>query len=271
MGNIFQKAQQEQAKSIYEGILDKLEGLPADTPGWKDVLKDAIDDMVKSETQPSTGGAQDNKSEAWDFTQEKTQDLFVSNDEVVIRPVTKADEAFYLNVRMQYSLMYRAIYHTTEKDMGSLFWNEVSQPEVFYCIIESAKNKDPIGYLGIKDTRAETWEIAIELDEKHTRQGYGPQSIVLFLNEVYRITGRSEFRAVVEVDNLPSQKCFEKIGAELMGLCNGVILKTDDEKKHFEDKNLDLINDDMIRLAERLGVEPRKLLSHLLDYRYIVK
>lgn len=35
------------------------------------------------------------------------------------------------------------------------------------------------------------------------------------MNEVQRITGRAEFKAVVEVDNLPSQKCFEKLGAKL--------------------------------------------------------
>lgn len=39
MGKIFQKAQQEQAKGFYQEILDKLEGLPADTPDWRETLE----------------------------------------------------------------------------------------------------------------------------------------------------------------------------------------------------------------------------------------
>lgn len=51
MGNIFQKAQQEQVKGFYQEIPDKLEGLPADTPDWKDALKSAIDDIIRSGEQ----------------------------------------------------------------------------------------------------------------------------------------------------------------------------------------------------------------------------
>ena len=69
------------------------------------------------------------------------------------------------------------------------------------------------------------------------------------------------------MDYLPSQKCFERLGAELVGLCDSVVLKTDDEKKRFEEKNLDLIDEHMVGLAECLGVEPRKLLNYVLDYR----
>lgn len=38
-GKISQKAQQEQAKGFYQEILDKLEGLPADTPDWRETLE----------------------------------------------------------------------------------------------------------------------------------------------------------------------------------------------------------------------------------------
>lgn len=51
MGNIFQKAQQEQVKGFYQEIPDKLERLPADTPDWKDALKSAINDIIRSGEQ----------------------------------------------------------------------------------------------------------------------------------------------------------------------------------------------------------------------------
>ena len=71
----------------------------------------------------------------------------------------------------------------------------------------------------------------------------------------------------MDTANIPSQKCFEKIGAELVGLCDGPFLKLPDEKKRFEDRNLNLLTDNMRELASRLGVDPRKMLSHVLDYR----
>ena len=145
--------------------------------------------------------------------------------------------------------------------------SEALSPQVFYCIIKDSKENLPVGYLGIKDTSAALWEIAIELDEKYTHKGFGPRSICLYLNEIQRITGKAEFKALVEVDNIHSQKCFERLKAKLVGLCDSLVLKTDVEREHFEKRHLDLIDAHMMGLAERLGVEPRKLLSHVLDYR----
>ena len=78
---------------------------------------------------------------------------------------------------------------------------------------------------------------------------------------------KGEFKAVVEVDNLSSQKCFERLCAKLAGLCDSAVLKTGEEKKRFEERNLDLIDAHMVELAGRLGIDPRALLSNLLDYR----
>lgn len=152
-------------------------------------------------------------------------------------------------------------------DNESLLMADLSKPESLYCIIEDAADETRVGYLGVKDTRDDIWEIGIELDERFTHQGFGSRSIGLFLNELYRITGKPEYKAWVETDNLPSQKYFEKLGARLIGLCNGPILKLEEEKRLFEENNLNLIDNNMKALAARMGVEPRKLLSHVLDYR----
>ena len=39
----------------------------------------------------------------------------------------------------------------------------------------------------------------------------------------------------------------------------------------FEKEHLDRITDRMIELAEQIGVEQRKILSHVLDYRFLWK
>ena len=211
MGDIFKKAQQEQAKGFYQDILDKLEGLPADTPDWREALKIAIDDIIQSGEQPQTENPPPTQKDAWDFSREKALPIFVCDDTISIRPVAPDDEDFYRGIRMQYSLIYRSAYYAAKEKKESLFLSEALSPQVFYCIIEDLKEKQSLGYLGIKDTSADLWEIAIEMDEKHTRQGFGPQSIRLYLNEIQRITGKAEFQAVVEVDKLPSQKCFERL------------------------------------------------------------
>ena len=265
MGDIYQKAQQEQTKGFYQEILDKLESLPADTPDRRDALKSIVDDIIQSDEQSLAEAQPAAKKEPWDFSREKSQAVFARDGEIVIRPITPEDEKFYCGVRAQYSIMYKSVYNAAKEKGENLFINEISPPEVFYCVIE--KDGVPAGYLGIKDTSADLWEIAIELDAKHTRQGLGPRSIRLYLNEVQRVTGRGEFKAVVEVDNIPSQKCFERLGAKLVELCDSVVLKTDEGKRRFEERNLGLIDAHMVELADRLGTEPRTLLSHLLDYR----
>lgn len=204
---------------------------------------------------------------AWKFYWKKSQSAFIQDGSLSLRPISKADMDFYVAIRAQYSLSFRVMLALETHKKEGLFLIDTGQPEEFFCIIETGAEKSPIGYIGIKDTRTDSWEFAIELDGQYIGQGYGSESIRLFLNEVHRITGKADFQARVDTDNLQSQKSLEKIGAKLVGLCDGPILKLPEEKKLFEDKNLNLIDDHMRELADKLNVDPKKLLSHMLDYR----
>lgn len=261
MSSFQEKAQQEQAKETKQILEAAVEGLPKGSPERKAAFKKALDGLVGPRIEP------EERKPIWDFSEAKAQPEFVKNESIIIRPPTPSDADFYVNLRAEYSLMYRGILKTNKDINDALLHDDLCKPRSFYCIIEEASTGVLVGYIGIKDTGLDVWEIAIELDRKHTKQGLGPQSIRLFLNEVHRITGHEEFRAVVETDNAPSQKCFERLGATLVGLVNGPILKLEDEKRRFEDTHLDLIDDNIRALASRLGVEPRMLLSNVLDFR----
>ena len=89
------------------------------------------------------------------------------------------------------------------------------------------------------------------------------------MKTLQKITMYDLYRARVEVENIASQKCLEKLGAELVGIANAAI---DDEEEQacFENENLDRIDTNMIELAEKLHVEPRKLLSHVLEYHLMI-
>ena len=266
MGTLLEKAQQEDAKRI-KAVLDAATGglapgSPERRASYQKTLEDIADAVPKSEP-----GRSAQERSAWDFTAEKAQPVFAECEDVIIRPIRIDDADFYVGIKAQYSAMYRRMAQTGHVGNQCLLRDDLLKPRSFFCVVEIAVDHTPIGYIGIKNTLDEMWEIAVELDGKYTRRGYGAKSIRLFLNEIHRITGHEEFRAVVETDNAPSQKCFERLGATLVGIVNGPFLMLEEEKRRFEENNLDLIDDNMRLLAERLGVEPRKLLSHVLDYR----
>lgn len=260
MNRIFAKAQRDKAVENLQTLLDSVKGLPAGSPereaAYIGVLEGLVAKMEKSEA----------RREIWDFSREKAQPVFVQDGAVIIRPVNANDAEFYVSIRMQYSMIYRVMIGVEKHRSESLFLLDLCQPESFYCVIENPQ-QETIGYLGVKDTGSDIWEIAIELDKQYTRHGFGSRSIVLFLNEISRVTGKTQFKAKIETDNIPSQKCFERLGAMLVGLCDGPLLKTLEEKERFVENNLNLIDENMNELADRLGVEPRKLLSHVLEYR----
>ena len=261
MFGIQQKAQQEQAKETHAKLEAAVKGLEPGSPEREAALKKVLDDMV------AAAGKNAELCPAWDFSAEKERTVFTRDDTVILRPVIKSDADFYVSVKVQYSLMYRGIVRLKQNLNEGLLLTDLCQPETFFCVILDADSGTSVGYIGLKDTRIEPWEIGIELDGQYTQKGYGSRSIRLFLNEVHRITGNPEYQARVDTANIPSQKCFEKLGARLAGLCDGPFLKMPDEKKRFEDRHLDLIDDNMKKHALRLEVEPRKLLSHVLDYR----
>lgn len=258
------KTHQDLIAEITEKADVKSATLPAGFAEREAVYKEALDNIISDLADYEASRT------IWDCSKEKTQSIFAKDNMILLRPVNSGDAVFYVDVRMQYSMMYRSIVGTEPCRKESLFLMDLCKPESFYCVIESSEKHTPLGYIGIKDTSLEAWEIAIELDKRYTHQGRGPQSIRLFLKEIRRITGHTEFQALIDPDNYSSQKCFERLGAEVVGLHDSVFLRTSKDQERFEEEHLHLIDDRMIALAERINVEPRKLLSHVLDYRLTI-
>lgn len=84
-----------------------------------------------------------------------------------------------------------------------------------------------------------------------------------FVKSVRERLGVSEFRIRMAPGNIASQKLFEKIGAVPYGISSifpSMTFEEDDEN------DFGFINDNTIAVAEKFGVEPKKLLSHFLEY-----
>ena len=58
---------------------------------------------------------------------------------------------------------------------------------------------------------------------------------------------------------------FEKLGAVPHGIAE-YILHEEKDIARCEEENLEEIDDNLVQVAAKFGVEPRKLLSHVLEY-----
>lgn len=259
MGRIYELAREERKGDLYQKMMVAVEGMTPGSPEWNAVLTQTLDDVFQH-SEPAR-----EKSDYWNFSEQKSQQVFAKGEGLLLRPIRADDEEFYFWVRQQYTNIYKTVYNEEPAIRRDAFESEVFRPESLFCIIEDEEGV-PVGYLALKDTSAAMWELAIELDECRTQRGIGSQSVCLFLNEVHRLTGKDTIKACVEVDNIPSQHFFEKLGAKLTGLHGNTALRSDEEKKRFENRHLDLIDDNMRELAVRLGVDASKLLSHVLVY-----
>ena len=154
-----------------------------------------------------------------------------------------------------------------EESYRNLLWNEHVVLKALMCTIEV--NGEYAGYCGITDTAKEKWEIAIELLKAWRKKGIGYAAVSRMLSEIRQRLAVCEFRIRIDPGNTASQKLFEKLGAVPNGISE-FLLHGEDELARCEEENLQYLDDNMVALAEKFGVEPRKLLSHVLEYRIVV-
>lgn len=262
MSRIYAKAQKDKMNQDLNEILAMLDDMKdEDFQISRQKVLDRLEEMI-TESKEKQSEPVETRS-GWDFSKEKIQHIFAEDGMVRLCPFFGGDERFYFLIREQYRIFEK---NFPEEQLIAGYWTETQKDSAFYCVIERMSDRVKLGYVALKDTSKDLWEIAIELDLAHCRQGYGARAIVLFLQKVREITGKNRFQFLVEVDNIPCQNCMKKIKAKLVGVHN-FAFDTEKEAEAFEKRHLELITDHMKALAEELDVAPRKLLSHVLDFR----
>ncbi len=179
---------------------------------------------------------------------------------IILRRVVASDREGFLGLQREYSLLKSML---EEESYCTLVWNEHLEDKALMLTIE--KNGEYLGYCGIKNTSQVPWEIAIELQPQWTKQGIGGHAIAAMLNAIKTRLGVTAFRVRIDPGNTASQKMFERLGAVPNGISEFIVHDPSLIEK-CEEENLHLIDGTVIALAERFGVEPRKLLSHILEY-----
>lgn len=214
------------------------------------VLVDALVDLAFADKK-----GQQLKDTFWSSGQVTSAD-----ESIILRKVEDCDREGYMSLQKEYSLMKSMLKEQAYCDMA---WNEHVEPKALMLTI--LKDGAYVGYCGIKSMVQEPWEIAIELLPQWTDHGIGSQAITAMMEAIAWRLGVSKFRVRIDPGNWASQKLFEKLGAQPNGISEFLIHDQEMLKK-VEEENLQLIDEDTIALAAKFGVEPRSLLSHVLEY-----
>lgn len=272
MDRLLKKAEKFLEKVFLEEILRLLEEMEQQNGEEKKIYHSQIMEMLDAKTKElekklekvTTGF----NGKVWDFGKEREMGVFVEDNAILLRNCRDSEKEKYIQVKRENT--DNPEYYDSESAVDST-WKMFEDEKSFCCSIIRKGDNEFIGYISIKDTKSNLWEIAIELLQEQCHKGYGSRAIALFLPAISKITGKTQFQALVETDNIPSQLLMEKLGARLIDIYDYTFQGDEEAATAFEEKNMAEITERMVLLAEQIGVEPRKMLSHVLDYRFFVE
>lgn len=185
----------------------------------------------------------------------------VQKGQIRLRKVCKDDKYKFFELQSENSII-PDMFH--DKLFKEDVWKEhISCPTLACTILH---NDEYVGYCAIKDVTRTEWEISIETLKYWHGKGIGYEAIKTFLTMVKERLQVDTFRVRIEADNYASQRLFEKLGAVPNGLSE-FLLHNPEEMIKCEERLLHLIDERMIEVANKFQVEPRKLLTHVLEYK----
>ncbi|MCM1235862.1 MAG: GNAT family N-acetyltransferase [Ruminococcus flavefaciens] len=194
------------------------------------------------------------------------ENILCEDSEIILRKPIDNDLDPYYFLKKEYAYMKSAFAKPEFKDE---LWQEYLSDESLYYTIAKKGDNIFIGYCGVKNLNRKIWEIAIEIKSAYCHQGYGYRALKMYLETVANISNRHEFSSRVDTDNIASQNLMEKLGFQPYGLSE-FLLHREEDKKVAEEEYKDKLDDRYMALAKKFEVEPRKLLSHVLEYRIVV-
>ncbi|MBE6034991.1 MAG: GNAT family N-acetyltransferase [Clostridiales bacterium] len=204
--------------------------------------------------------------ENYSFEKEKAMEVFGEAVDFRLCRIRQTDKEAYIKLEEENSSMPRAY---ELEGYGDSLWDDFNEEKAFNVVIRSKSTDSFMGYCGIKNTQKEELELAMTLFKKYQGKGYGPEALHLFMVKVKEITGISEFKALVDGENVHSQKMCEKIGGKPLGITEH-LLHDQAYMEEYEQEHAHEVSDVMREVAAKFKVAPEKLLTHVLVYRFRV-
>ena len=188
-------------------------------------------------------------------------ECIITENEIILRKVQDSDKHIFIELQKENNIVKSMM---KEEAYRNMLWNEhIEYNALMFSVIV---DNEYAGYCGIKNTTHEQWEIAIEILNKWKHKGIGYRAISVMLDEIKNRLNVSEFRVRIDAENYPSQRLFEKLGAEPNGISE-FLLHEEADIRRCEEENIHLLDERIQKLAKQFNVEPRKLLSHVLEYK----
>lgn len=203
---------------------------------------------------------------SYSFENEKNMDVFAVGENIVLCKSREADREDYIKLQKENTIMPHAYEMDGFEDM---MWEDMRDEKAFFTAIRRKSDDAYMGYCGIKNTQKKELELAIELLKEFHRCGYASQELKLFMDNVCKHTGITTFKALVDGENIGSQKLCEKLGGVPSGIAEH-LLHDEEYMEEYERENAGKVTDLMREAAARFGVVPEKLLTHVLVYRFHV-
>lgn len=188
-------------------------------------------------------------------------ECIITENEIILRKVQDSDKDIFIELQKENNIVKSMM---KEEAYRNMLWNEhIEYKALMFSIVV---DNEYVGYCGIKNTTHEQWEIAIEILNKWKHKGIGYRAISIMLDAIKNRLNVSEFRVRIDAENYPSQRLFEKLGAEPNGISE-FLLHEEADIRRCEEENIHLLDERIQELAKQFNVEPRKLLSHVLEYK----
>ena len=262
-----EKLQHKAVKTEVEDIVQKIINIfdTEDGRSFEDKKKEALEYLQKQEDtllaeRIVLAAVNDETGRYWKTRFWEAGEVLPGTGNIVLRKVTENDREMFLALQKETSPMKSMF---CREEFCLMLWKEHIQDKALMVTIVA--EGEYAGYCGINNLSRKQWEIAIELRKKWRRQGIGYAALHIFLSELKARLQRNTFRIKIDPENYASQQLFEKLGAVPYGIAEFILHKEEDILR-CEEENLQEIDDQLIELASRFKVEPRKLLSHVLEY-----
>lgn len=249
------------AKAMFDEILRMMDSNERETLSPEEIVAHLNQFMAAPPAEKVEKAISDNtvgqeiKNRFWSFGS-----ISCKSGKILLRDVLDSDKDGYLQLQQEYSSLRSLL--KDEHYCDKIWRDHADHASLTLSIL---KDGEYVGYCGIKDLAKDPWEIAIELLPRWTHQGIGSAVISAMLDAIKERLGIVDFRVRIDPTNLASQGLFEKLDARPNGISK-FILHSEEEIRQCEEENSHLIDATLIAVADKFQVEPRKLLSHVLEY-----